>query len=510
MLKKITLARCEIFSGFAVPVIVSGVWPEGNSYTWYFIAPAWGWLLLGPCLLKPGNETRPAIISMRHLRYLTLLMALFFILVACFHSFLGNYVLWAKVIYFTAFTSRFMAAAHLSPKAPGYLLSVAWLSVWAIIVYTVMIWNPDYIELAVLPWLAGTIVLWVVACVFFIQSSNNPDAHTLYLYLVFLGPLPSLALAWTEAACWILAFIFVILLCFFKLGHKIDPPELAGKESVLLENGKGELWFPLWLFRSALILWWCLGCGLMLSLSWWVPRHEHYFQENAWIKAFGLGLFLLICLGLLLEYSLPLLGRPEPKGRWRRDKSWGPALSACAALLALTPALWLPSAIKPDNAYLQRADIVVLDKPAILNRDNDEINIPVPESDRQIKRVYIISRLQDGSQIVQTQAVAMLAIIMRTGLPNFHYLRAGIDTAEQDLSQIRVKTQARHQAPALAGYQPSFSADGQAYQRQNYLTGFFLNTPGSISSINLHYMPPLDYVAGEAFPQLIVEKIFLE
>jgi hypothetical protein len=353
-------------------------------------------------------------------------------------------------------------------------------------------------------------LLWTAFCVLCVYWLSNPGTHGLFLYLIFLGPMPPLLLVWTEIACWVLAFAIVILLSFVRLTRGTYARSSRKSDLTWPDKKKNELWVPLWLFRASLGLWWCLGCGLTLSLAWWVPRQADYFQESAWIKAFGLGLFLLVCLGLLLEYSLPLLGRPEPKGRWRRDQSWGPLTSACAALLALIPALWLPTAEQADNSGWRQARAVLIDEPVLLNLDNEEIDIPVPALSEPVKRVYVVSHIQDGAQMVQTQALAMLAINMEYGLPNFQYLRAGIDTADQDLGQIRIKTSARHQAPALADYKLSFSPEGQAYHRQNYLTGFFLNIPGAVASISFHYMSPLDQDPEKPFPQLVIEKIFLE
>jgi hypothetical protein len=491
---------------------MAGIWPAGNIYAWYVMAAAWIWLLWGPWPLKAEEETKfpQALISWQHLRYITLVMFLFFILAAYVHSLLGNYLLWMKMIYLIAFTGRFAVAARLARENPHYSFLICWLVLWAMLAQAVMLWNPAYMTIYIWAWLAAMLALWTAACGLLINLLRNQAIHAICLCLICLGPLPPLALAWTDAAFWILLFI-VFLLLFCKLQRSRVVYQEENKLDSARNKGEG-LWFPLWLFRSAFLLWWCLGCGLILSLAWWVPESEHYLRENAWVKALCLSMFVLICLGLLLEYLLPLLGRPEPTGRWRRDKSWGPALSASALLLALIPMLWLPVTEKWNNNYLQRVRLAITDEPFILSQDHSEMMIPLPEEIDNIKRIYIVSRIQNGVQVVQTQALAMIALVMDAGLPDFLYLRAGIDTADQDLGRSRIKSQARHQTAPLADYYPAFSADGQAYHQQNYFTGFFLqNAPGNKNvAINLKYMPPLDHNPEYPWPQLIVEKILLE
>ena len=503
---RLYLNRVETACGIILPVLIFFSWPEGTSYHAIVFPLLWAWLLLGPWPLGSDAATTVAtVFSPFILRCSCLSLAIVFVLACLAAGLPGNYLLWLKTIYLLALSTRFIAIAH-SLAVPGrfYFIKIFWLSFWAIGALMLIVWPPPYVDLSVLPWILCLLFLWGAACALLVRLLKNPATHGLTLYIINLGPLPALTLAWADIGCWVLLGLMAFL---FLLTMTQSKPVANGEQLHPAGEKRGVLWFPLWLFRSSLLLWWLSGCGLMLSLAWWLPGHNHYLDSNAWLKAFSLGLFVLICLGLLVEYSLPLLGRPEPSGRWRRDKSWGPVLSACALLAALTPVLLLPINNEPLPYYSNQ--VALLESPLVLSTENREVHIEAPPWLDNMKRIYITSRLLNAQHMLQAQPVAMLAVMGEVGLPSIYYLRVGIDTADQSLGQSRMLALARHTPAPYADFVLAYSPDGQAYHQQNYATGFFMQEQiSNLKGLDLFYLPEPDPQAENSL--LIIEQIFVE
>lgn len=501
------ILSAETMAGMVLPAMVYFAWPKGSSYAAWVFAAAMAWLLLGPWFLKPKIQSDDkAVINHALCRAICLAFALVFLAVCLLGELCGNYLLWLKAAYYIAFSGRLLSLLYSLPKGGSYWLKMGWLSLWAICALTPLLWSNASLGGHSL-YLAMLLPLWAIGCTLLLLLLQRRAAmHGLAMALLCLGPLPPMALAWPLWACWILgglAFLFLLIL-WWRKNLPTPPPASAAEE-------RGKLWLPLWLFRTVFLAWWCLGCALCLSLAWWPPGHDLYFEYNAWLKAFALGLFVLICIGLLVEYLMPLLGRPEPEGHWRRDASWGPILSALAMMMALTPALLLPYPHSPSPQYQDRVRAVLLDQPMTLDAAQPDITLALPEEITSINRVYIVSRLVHGQNLVQAQPVAVLAVMGESGLPDIYYLRAGIDTAEENLEQSRVLATAMHEAVERASQTKVFSPDGQAYYRQSYLGGLFLqDAPERLRSISLHYMPSMETAATPPAPYLVVEKVMVE
>lgn len=497
----------ETLLGVIVPLAVYALLFGSGGRTPLLFALAWLWILIGPWPEKPrwtSLKQEQGIISPALYRLITIISICLFLLVCVLGKLVGNYILWLKVIYYVAYTSRLALFLGSPLMYDGYRLKTMWISAWAMGACVPLVWWSAGIS----PHLAYLLLLlvgWSATVTLFLSFIKRSSSHWLIMALLHLGPFLPLALAWPDIASWILIPILCLLFLVRWLHKGIARPAVpAGEE-------RGVLWVPLWLFRSAFICWWYLGCALAVSLAWWMPEPGLYFEHNAWLKAVGLGLFVLVCLGLLIEYLMPLLGRPEPQGHWRRDQSWGPILSALALMMVFTPALLLPRHETPYDFSADKPRAVLLDEPMVLGLSQQEINLPLPEDVSEIKRVYIISRLVNGQNLVQAQPVAVLAVMGETGLPDIYYLRAGIDTAEENLEQSQVMIKTRHTAAESADETVVFSSDGQAYYQKSYLGGFFLDkAPQDLNSISLHYMPSINAESQGPAPYLVVEKVMVE
>lgn len=498
-IKKLLL-RPETLLGIALPVAVLFAWPEGLSYQPFVFALAFAWLYLGPWPLDSSGPAVKSVVSPAMCRLAACLLGPLCLLLCLFAPMVGNFLLWLKIGYLLLFTSRMVLLLH---HPPHNLVKIMWFSLWAMLAWFPVLWSPRQLDIQTLAYLAAMVVVWAAICGLLLGLIKKPAAYGLLLGFLHLGPLPPLALAWPNYACWVLLPLLILLaLLHYSRGTSGRVPG-RGEE-------RGVLWLPLWLFRTVVLSWWCLGLALAVTLAWWLPGHDYYFEHNAWIKAICLGLFVLVCLGLLLEYLLPLMGRPEPEGHWRRDQSWGPMLSACAMLLLLLPALLLPEKQEPDFYFQDRAKAVLLEEEVALTAANQEISMNVPDDMPNIKHVYVISRLVHGQDIPQGQVVAVMAIKNDSGLPDVHYLRAGIDTADQDLGQSRVMALASHQPVEPADRIAAFSPDGQAYYQQSYISGFFLQNPAELlNEISLFYVP-LESFAQQQTPCLVVEKVIVD
>jgi hypothetical protein len=467
---------------------------------------AWTWLIVGP---GPQSSAKPSIISPPVLatdiyRLIYLVMMVVFALLCLFHSFISNYILWLKACYYIAFSARLMTACYKDPPPRHYWLYTGWLNLWALLALTPILWTPTLLfGNDALHYLALAIIMWAIMCTLFLSLIRYRPTHGFYIIFLSLGPVAPLIFAWPQEACWLLAPI-TALLTLIKCSPSNQPsPDKDGEQRLL--------WFPLWLLRTCFFLWWCLGCAVSISLAWWLPGQSLYFEYNPWLKAIALGMILVTCGGLLVEYAMPLLGRPEPEDYWRRDHSWGPILSSFAILLALVPTLLFPEKNDVPPYTVDSARATLMDTPVTLTEDNQEIVLSIPTQFSDLSRIYIVSHLLNGQDILQAQGVGMVMVTGENQLPYINYLRAGIDTAERDIGQSKMMVLAQHEPVAYTRQTLAFSPEGQAFYRQSYLTGFILqNPPSAPRGVTISFMPLSQFIDQTSKPYLVIEKVMIE
>ncbi|MFZ5586583.1 MAG: hypothetical protein ACOZHQ_11685, partial [Thermodesulfobacteriota bacterium] len=309
-----------------------------------------------------------------------------------------------------------------------------------------------------------------------------------------LGPGPALAVSWAPLTHLALAPLALGLMALPRL---LRPrPPAAGPEPDHLTL--------YWLLRALMLLWWGLGGALTLALAWWRPEVLAVFKQSTWLRAAGLGAFLITCLGLLVEYSLPLLGRQEWSEPRPDRRGLGVLLSVAALLAALGPLALLPRPETPDEgrAMLAMSRAELLNAPQHLSPANPEITLKSPSWLNNVSRVMLVSLLTNGAQVRQYEAVAQLVALDDQGIPHVYNLRAGVDTAEWALAKRDVALAARHSPATAADSWLVYDPTGEAFTARSYLSGLFLGSPvQSLVSVTLRYI----YQNPEGRPPVTLE-----
>jgi hypothetical protein len=215
------------------------------------------------------------------------------------------------------------------------------------------------------------------------------------------------------------------------------------------------------------------------------------FTDSIWLRAVGLGGFVVACVGLLAEYTLPLLGRPNWMGLGRERKLPGVILSSLALLLAFSPLLLTipyegPSVWPPSLQYA-RSELV--EKPVILGPDNPELELSPPYWINGLSRVFVVSFLKNGAAVRQGEPVVQVVAVDDQELPHIFNLRAGIDTAERDINKREIAAVAKHGPARVAQARVVYTPVGEAFSAQTYFSGLYLGRQVNLlKSVRLRYL----------------------
>lgn len=523
------LAKCGLQTGLGLLIAgaVYFIWPRvaverlGREEVWF--ALAWLIILVAPAALEALRGTRSAETELRHtfessaLSYGTFLMGGLFVALLMAGAGLGNYRLWLGMAYFAGVTLRLAGlslnlrsemlaqpsndisaalAASLISALAG-LLVIPWLRI-----DLVAVWPPPLPELAwplaaALVWagLSGTLLLTLR-----VWGGGQRSSWLVFL-AVGLGPGPALAVSWFSLTPMLVCLASLALMSAFRLAgvRRRTAAEAALPQPMSLY----------WLMRALMLLWWGAGGAVALAAAWWQPKLNALFTESSWLRAIGLGGFLVACVGLLAEYTLPLLGRPGWMGAGRERKLPGVILSATALLLAFSPFLLTLPYESPTTwtRHLQRSRYELAKKPVRLGPDQTEVELQPPYWVNGLTRVFVVSHLKNGAAVRQGEPVAQLVALDGQDLPHIFNLRAGIDTAEQDLNKRAVASEARHGPARVAGSRIVYTPVGEAYAAQDYFTGLYLGRQVILlKSVRLRYLyqnppgqPPMEVELARVF-----------
>ena len=430
---------------------------------------------------------------------------------------LGNYKLWLGVVYLGGVTLR-LAGLTLELRGRmlgGHerdLLNALWAAAITSLAGLLLIpwvepgitahWPPDARELfspiaASLLWggVTGAVLLAWRAL-----GGNERSAWLAYL-AVGLGPGPALAVSWFKPVPLVVALIVLVGIIILKhLGAKA--PEVKPREPRPLSL--------YWLWRALMILWWGLGVVVALEAAWWQPQLSGLFAHSIWLRAILLGAFLVVCVGVLAEYSLPLLGRSPLVGMGRARKLLGVMFSSLALLAALSPLLMapLPKLPAPPSELMERARAEILTSPVTLKEGAHEVTLKLPAWLTGVSHIFVISRLTNADQVKQGSPVAQLVATDNLGLPHIFPLRAGIDTAGADLEKREVALEAQHQSARIADSWIEFSPTGEAFTAHDYYTGLYLGL--AIERLTSVRIRSLALSNPEGAPvQMIIDRVFV-
>ncbi|MBI4800416.1 MAG: hypothetical protein HY794_17130 [Desulfarculus sp.] len=503
-------ALMETALALAVGAAVYVLWPLtglmrlGREEVWFGLG--WALLLALPVLGQPranadaaqaGPEGQPSLSPQACQRAALLAGGLFVGLLLAGRE-LGNYKLWLGVVYLGAITLRLaglgLTLRQLLPpqprRDPRLALGIALLTGLAGVLMIPWLrpdlaaaWPPPLPQ-ALRPLAAA--ILWgaIVGSLFFVLRLWGVGTRAAWFTFLALGlgPGPALAVGWFRLLFLALA---LVLLWGLALPRLLRP---AAGADTLLEPEPLPLY---WLLRALLLLWWGVGAAFALALAWWQPQAAGLFSQSIWLRGVGLGAFLVACAGLLVEYSLPLLGRPELTGQQGQGKTQGVILSALVLLAALSPLLLVrPPAAESSASRLpaaSRADILA--SPRTLDPEHPEVEIRVPPWLSGVTRVFVVSLLAHGLDMAQGEAVAQLVATDDQDIPHIFSLRAGVDTAEWALNKREVATHVRHAPARVAQAWQVFEPTGEAFQAQTYYTGLYLGSEvHRLKSVTLRYL----------------------
>jgi hypothetical protein len=497
----------------ALALLIAGavyfLWPRvaverlGREEVWF----AWAWLLAlaGPSLLEALRQPRPSQDDLRYtfesstLSYCAFILGGLFVALIAAGGQLGNYKLWLGMVYLAGTTLRLaglslslrseMLSRHTGELAVALsgaaisalagLLVIPWLRI-----DLVGLWPPPISELA-RPLVSA--LLWgaisgMVLLVLRLWGGGQRTAWLGFL-AVGLGPGPALAVSWFGVTPMLVALAVLALSAVLRLLGKRggEPPAPAPPRPMGLY----------WLLRALVLLWWGVGGTIALAAAWWQPQLEELFTGSIWLRAVGLGGFVVACVGLLAENTLPLLGRPGWMGLGRQRKLPGVILSALALLLAFSPLLLTDPYHSPSvwARSLQQARADLLKKPLILGPNQPEVELKPPYWINGLNRVFVVSFLKNGAAVRQGEPVAQLVAVDGQDLPHIFNLRAGIDTAERQLNKRDVAAVARHGPARVAQAQIVYTPVGEAYSAQSYFTGLYLGRQVTLlKSVRLRYL----------------------
>jgi len=515
----------EAASGLAVAGWVWWLWPRlglpvlGAERWWFGL----GWLIMlaGPAGLRlmgvsPRGRLAADAVSPAMCAWGAHLCGWLFGALLYFGALLGNYKLWLGLVYLCGLGLRLgglslglRAELRQGAKRPWLTgLAGAGLALMSCLLCLAWVrpdlaaqWPPD-------PWLAWrpalAALLWALTCgAALVLLPALPRGRRLgwLIYLALsVGALPALAVAWfrlsTLAA---LAGCAVGLAFAWRLRARRRGPSLPSPDNPL----------PVyWLLRALLVLWWAAGLAVSLAVAWWRPDVGALLLEAEWLRALALGAFLVICLGLLAEYALPLMGQEGWLELTRRSRALSLCLSALALAAALAP-LMLYQWPKPREAPprpLTRLEL--LEKPVVLSPDNPELKLTAPEWLSGVSRLHVFGHLLAAEAADQGAPVVQLVATDEQDVPYIFLLRAGVDIADRELDK-RDAADAKHQMARVARSWWVFTPTGEAYQAHDYYTGLYLGRRvGGLAQARLRYIyknPP-----GQPPLKVLIRRVAVE
>ena len=471
------------------------LWPRlnvsrlGSEEVWF----ALGWLVIlaGPSFLRLSpereKENEPEIsltetFEARACELGAFCMALAFVLLLVAGPSIGNYKLWLGGAYLAGITLRLGGMAlklrerMLRNPAQMWQNSLAAAALAALTSLVFIPWvRPDISAqwpppahaalLALLRALLWGGISGAVFAAFYRLGSLRPA--WLAFLAAALGPGPALALAWFTP--WPMALALVILAALnlaARLYRRRRPRQVSESKPLSLY----------WLLRAVVVLWWGAGAAVSLACAWWNPNPGLIFTESSWLRALALGAGLVVCLGILAEYSLPLLGRSERAGAGDKTKLMGVLFSSLALLASLTPLVITkpPGYPAPPAAYMKRARTELVTQPITLDASHPEVEFKPPIWLKGLSHVFLVGYLTNAAGVKQGNPVGQLVAVDDLDLPHIFNLRAGLDTADRDLARRAVAVKAAHHLARVDKRWITFTSSGEAYPANSYYTGLFL------------------------------------
>jgi hypothetical protein len=504
------------------------VWPQvaaprlGHEEIWF----ALGWLLLlaGPAGLRLAGGFRPQPSPLSYtfeaesLGHYAFGLAGLFVALLLAAPQLGNYKLWLGAVYLAGLTLRlaglalFLRRSMLAHQRGGWPAALAGAAIAAfaglllipwLLPRVTAAWPPPWGALAgpaaaALLWggISGA-VLWGVQ----LWGGSRRGAWLAFLALA-LGPGPALAVSWIPLAYLAGGLAGLAGLCLVRV--------LAPAPGRAEGAGGPPPMSLYWLLRALLLFWWGVGAALTLAAAWWQPRLGDLFVSSIWLRALLLGGFVVACVGLLAEYTLPLIGRFARMSPGAERKLPGVVLSALALLFALASLVLTDPYESPaaPGGLLEEGRAELLGAPVVLNPENPEVDLTPPRWLTGLSRVFVVSKLAGAAQVGQGKPVAQLVAVDHEGLPHIFHLRAGIDTAEWALNKREVAEEAQHGPARVASTWIVYTPEGEAFTAQSYFTGLYLGSQlHSLQSVKLRYIyenPP-----GRPAAEVQVRRVFL-
>ncbi len=504
------LARWSLETGLAL-LVAAGIyfiWPRlalprlGREEVWFCL----GWLiiLVGPSTLgalvrRPPEQQGEFSFPAEPLSHATFLTGGLFVAFLLAGGELGNYKLWLGLVYLGGVSLRLVGLslglrevmAQRGPRDVFVPLSAAAISALACLLIIpwvrpdlVAFWPPQPAAAvrplaAALMWgaLSGSLLLLLR-----LSGAGRRGAWLTFL-AVGLGPGPALAVTWFHLLHLGLALVVVGGAAVLRLlvGRAVPAPAPPGNSRPM------SLY---WLLRAMMLLWWGVGATCALAAAWWQPHLASLFSHSLWLRALLLGGFLVASVGILVEFSLPLLGRPEtPQGGQR--KVLGVLLSSLAVVLSLAPLGFVAPHRQPLQAQrlLAQSRAQILPAIVLLGPRNTTLEIPVPAWANGLSRVLVVSHLIGAKDVAQGEPVAQLVAVDDSEVPHIFTLRAGIDTAEYDLNKQDVATVARHRAARVARSWMVYTPTGEAFWADSYYTALFLGREvNRLETVTLRYL----------------------
>ena len=509
----VALGVYALFSRISLPLL--GQEPVWFALGWFFLlGPPAGLRFWKPLYINP--EIAQTLGAEACSRGAFILGGIFLGFLAA-SSHLGNYKLWLGLVYLGGITLRLAGLSlnlrTLSLTQPDKVMPALVLA-WGISTsagFLLLPWvRVDLVSqplpglAALFSALAGAALWGLVAAMSFLVWQVFGGSRRM-AWLVFLamgmGPGPTFAISWFPL--WGPAAGVILLLLVWSVKRWLRKPQA---EKPAAYSAPLTLY---WLLRAMLLFW--LGCGLLVALAaaWWFPNLDHMFRESLWLQALALGGFLVLCAGVLAEYSLPLLGRERFMHVGRDRKVLGVMLSAMALLAAFVPVLFTPAYQKtsPPSEFFGRSRRELTQKTVVLSPSNPVVNFHPPSWLSGLTHVFVISQLSGGSQVKQGTVMAQLEIMDDLGILYVDELRAGIDTADGDLARRGSKLPSKHGPARLAASKLVYAPTGEAYTNQQYFTGLFLGREvRRIRRVRLRYM----YKGSEDPPvKLKIHRVFV-
>lgn len=522
-LNRLGRALWELALAVLVAAAVAWLWPRVGvrllGYEHYWFALGWLVLLGGPALFSQWEQTSdddypPQTLRPDALAWSSFAAAGLFLGLLLFGRHLGNYKLWLGVVYLGAISLRvagltLVLRGHLARRSRvSWLMALGAAALACLVGLLLLPWvSVDLVAHWPLPMssllhrLAGA-VLWggIAGAVLMLLPLWGMQMRSAWLaYLaVAMGPGPALAVSWFGP----LPLVGVLALLLGAIAM-----QLARGRRPKLEQGPVSLY---WLLRAIMLVWWGMGAAVALAAAWWQPNMGELFMQGLWLRALGAGAFVVICLGLLAEYSWPLAGRPKLLAVDEQRKVLGVMLSALALLFLLSPLLLMPTppTAKASQELLERSRAELAGKTIVLGPDKPEVVLGAPVWVTNLNALFVVSMVRQGAQVKQGEPLAVINAEDDLNRPHIFTLRAGVDTADWALNRCDVATQARHGPARVARAWTVHTPTGETFLARSYLTGLYLGRDVNIIkkvSIRYLYKNP----AGRPPVTLVIKRVFI-